>query len=409
MKYVVVLGDGMADEPIDVLGNRTPLQVAKKDNINYLAKKGEVGLVKTIPDGLSPGSDTANLSVLGYNPKKYYTGRSPLEALSIGAEMQDNDVSFRCNFVTLTEENVYADKSIIDHSADEITTQEANELIKYLEQYLGNNIIKFYTGTSYRHAIIWNGGSVDVNLTPPHDILEKNIKNYLPQGKNSERITQMMELSYKLLKDHPINIKRKEKGLRPANSIWIWGEGTKPNLTSFYEKYKKKGTMISAVDLLKGIAIAADMKNVNVEGATGNIDTNFEGKAKAAIKALKSGEDFVYVHLEAPDECGHRGEMDNKIKSIELIDSKVVKYIKEELDKFGEDYKIMVLPDHPTPLSIRTHTNKAVPYLIYESYKEKESNIDYDEQSAKTTNNVFLKGHELMDYFLNNLKEETSC
>ncbi|MCT4542511.1 MAG: cofactor-independent phosphoglycerate mutase [Vallitalea sp.] len=409
MKYVVVLGDGMADEPIDVLGNKTPLQVAKKDNINYLAKKGEVGLVKTIPDGLSPGSDTANLSVLGYNPKKYYTGRSPLEALSIGAEMQDNDVSFRCNFVTLTEENVYADKSIIDHSADEITTQEADELIKYLEQYLGNNIIKFYTGTSYRHAIIWNGGSVDVNLTPPHDILEKNIKNYLPQGKNSERITQMMELSYKLLKDHPINIKRKEKGLRPANSIWIWGEGTKPNLTSFYEKYKKKGTMISAVDLLKGIAIAADMKNVNVEGATGNIDTNFEGKAKAAIKALKSGEDFVYVHLEAPDECGHRGELDNKIKSIELIDSKVVKYIKEELDKFGEDYKIMVLPDHPTPLAIRTHTNKAVPYLIYESYKEKESNIDYDEQSAKTTNNVFLKGHELMDYFLNNLKEETSC
>ncbi len=390
----------MADEPVKQLGDKTPLQVADKENIDSLARIGEVGLVKTIPDGLAPGSDTANLSVLGYDPQKYYTGRSPLEALSIGADMESNDVSFRCNLVTLSEDGSYEDKTIIDHSSDEITTEEADELIKYLEKYLGNDTIKFYTGTSYRHAIIWHKGSTDVNLTPPHDILEKNIKKYLPKGTNSDKIKQMMVLSNELLKNHPINIRRKEKGLRPANSIWIWGEGTKPTLKSFSDKYNKKGAMISAVDLLKGIAIAAEMKNIEVEGVTGNINTNFEGKAKAAIDALKSGQDFVYVHMEAPDECGHRGEIDNKVKSIELIDSKVVKYIKEELDKLEEDYKIMILPDHPTPLAIRTHTNKAVPYLIYDSSRKIESNVKYDEESCKTTGNVFMKGHELMDYFL---------
>ncbi len=390
----------MADEPVKQLGDKTPLQVADKENIDSLARIGEVGLVKTIPDGLAPGSDTANLSVLGYDPQKYYTGRSPLEALSIGADMESNDVSFRCNLVTLSEDGSYEDKTIIDHSSDEITTEEADELIKYLEKYLGNDTIKFYTGTSYRHAIIWHKGSTDVNLTPPHDILEKNIKKYLPKGTNSDKIKQMMVLSNELLKNHPINIRRKEKGLRPANSIWIWGEGTKPTLKSFSDKYNKKGAMISAVDLLKGIAIAAEMENIEVEGVTGNINTNFEGKAKAAIDALKSGQDFVYVHMEAPDECGHRGEIDNKVKSIELIDSKVVKYIKEELDKLEEDYKIMILPDHPTPLAIRTHTNKAVPYLIYDSSRKIESNVKYDEESCKTTGNVFMKGHELMDYFL---------
>ncbi|WP_273327927.1 cofactor-independent phosphoglycerate mutase [Vallitalea guaymasensis] len=400
MKYVLILGDGMADEPVKQLGDKTPLQVADKENIDSLARIGEVGLVKTIPDGLAPGSDTANLSVLGYDPQKYYTGRSPLEALSIGADMESNDVSFRCNLVTLSEDGSYEDKTIIDHSSDEITTEEADELIKYLEKYLGNDTIKFYTGTSYRHAIIWHKGSTDVNLTPPHDILEKNIKKYLPKGTNSDKIKQMMVLSNELLKNHPINIRRKEKGLRPANSIWIWGEGTKPTLKSFSDKYNKKGAMISAVDLLKGIAIAAEMENIEVEGVTGNINTNFEGKAKAAIDALKSGQDFVYVHMEAPDECGHRGEIDNKVKSIELIDSKVVKYIKEELDKLEEDYKIMILPDHPTPLAIRTHTNKAVPYLIYDSSRKIESNVKYDEESCKTTGNVFMKGHELMDYFL---------
>ncbi|GMQ63134.1 cofactor-independent phosphoglycerate mutase [Vallitalea maricola] len=400
MKYVVILGDGMADEPVKQLGDKTPLQVADKENIDSLAKMAEVGLVKTIPDGLAPGSDTANLSVLGYDPQKYYTGRSPLEALSIGADMESNDVSFRCNLVTLSEDGSYEDKTIIDHSSDEITTEEADELIKYLEKYLGNDTIKFYTGTSYRHAIIWHKGSTDVNLTPPHDILEKKVKKYLPKGTNSDKIKQMMVLSNELLKNHPINIRRKEKGLRPANSIWIWGEGTKPTLKSFSDKYNKKGAMISAVDLLKGIAIAAKMKNIEVEGVTGNINTNFRGKAKAAIDALKSGQDFVYVHMEAPDECGHRGEIDNKVKSIELIDREVVKYIKEELDKLEDDYKIMILPDHPTPLAIRTHTNKAVPYLIYDSSRKIESNVKYDEESCKLKGNVFMKGHELMDYFL---------
>ena len=400
MKYVVILGDGMADEPVEQLGDRTPLQVAKKINIDALAKHSEVGLVKTIPDNLAPGSDTANLSVLGYDPRKYYTGRSPLEALSIGVNMEKDDVSFRCNLVTLSEEEPYKEKTIIDHSSDEITTEEANELIQYLEKYLGNNLVEFYTGTSYRHAIIWHGGSTDVTLTPPHDILEKNIGKYMPKGTNSDQIQQMMKLSYELLKEHPINIKRKEKGLRPANSIWIWGEGTKPTLTSFYDKYNKKGAMISAVDLLKGIAIAADMKKIEVEGVTGNVNTNFEGKAKAAIEVLKNGEDFVYVHMEAPDECGHRGEIENKVKSIELIDQKVVKYIKEELDKMEEDYKILILPDHPTPLAIRTHTNKPVPYLIYDSSNLIESNAEYNEEFCKATDRLITEGYQLMDYFL---------
>ncbi|MCT4597357.1 MAG: cofactor-independent phosphoglycerate mutase [Vallitalea sp.] len=399
MKYVVILGDGMADEPIEELGYKTPLQVARKEHMDNLARMGEVGLVNTIPNGLSPGSDTANLSVLGYDPNKYYTGRSPLEALSIGVNMKDSDVSFRCNFVTLSEDELYDEKTIIDHSADEISSEEAQELLHYLEKHLASEVIRFYPGTSYRHAIIWDNGSMNVKLTPPHDILGKVIKDHLPNGDNSNKIKEMMTLSYELLKDHPINIKRREQGLLPANSIWIWGEGTKPILKSFYEKYGKKGAMISAVDLLKGIAIASDMKNINVDGATGNIHTNFEGKAEAAINTLKSGDDFVYVHIEAPDECGHRGEMDNKIKSIELIDTKVVKYIKEELDNIGEDYKIMILPDHPTPLSIRTHTNKPVPYLIYSSNNKIQSNLCYDEISGKESGKVILEGHKLMDYF----------
>lgn len=406
MKYVVVLGDGMADEPIKELGNKTPLQVAKKETIDMLARNGEVGLVKTIPENLSPGSDTANLSVLGYNPVEYYTGRSPLEAVSIGVKMKDDDIAFRCNLVTVTEEEPYAKKKIIDHSADEITTEEASELIKSIQEALGSEITKFYKGISYRHLLIWNKGSMNVKLTPPHDILERCIEDYLPEGSNGEKILEMMEQSYEILKNHPINIKRQEKGLNPANSIWIWGEGTKPILPSFEEKFGKKGTMISAVDLLKGIAIAAKMQSIDVEGATGNIHTNFDGKAKACIDALKSGQEFVYVHIEAPDECGHRGELENKIKSIELIDSKVVSYIKNELDQLGEPYKLMVVPDHPTPLSIRTHTSEPVPYVIYTSNKEQSSQLSYDEESAMKSGHFIKDGFKLMEYFL---EEERHC
>lgn len=411
MKYIVILGDGMADEPVEALGNKTPLQVAHKPHMDSLAKGGKIGLVNTIPEGLSPGSDTANLSVMGYDPNKHYTGRSPLEVLSMGANMEDTDVSFRCNFVTLSDDSKpYKEKVILDHSADEITTEESNALLEYLVEYIGNSVLEFHTGTSYRHAIIWHDGSTDVNLTPPHDILEKKIGDYLPKGDNADKIEQMMTLSYELLRNHPINIKRKERGLNPANSIWIWGEGTKPTLPSFQDKYGLRGAMISAVDLLKGIAVVARMNNIQVEGATGNIHTNFKGKAKAAIEALQTN-DFVYVHLEAPDECGHRGEMDNKIKSIELIDKEVVGYIKEKLDDLGEDYRIMVLPDHPTPIALRTHTSKPVPYLIYDSTQVQNNDQTYDEVSCEATYHRWQVGHTLMAYFLKKtpIEEEASC
>lgn len=411
MKYIVILGDGMADEAIEALGNKTPLQAAHKPHIDQLARGAEIGLVSTIPAGLSPGSDTANLSVMGYDPNKYYTGRSPLEVLSLGAHMEATDVSFRCNFVTLSDDDKpYHEKVILDHSADEITTAEADELLNYLVDYMGNNTLDFHTGTSYRHAIIWHHGSTRADLTPPHDILGKNIGSYLPKGDNADKIEQMMVLSHRLLSLHPINIKRKEQGLNPANSIWIWGEGTKPTLPAFQEKYRMKGAMISAVDLLKGIAVAANMKNIHVEGATGNIHTNFEGKARAAIEALEQ-HDFVYVHIEAPDECGHRGEMENKVKSIELIDEKVVGYIKKELDRLGEDYRIMILPDHPTPIALRTHTSKPVPYLIYDSTQVEDREQTYDEVACEQASNRWQVGHRLMTYFLNKTpkEEEASC
>lgn len=398
-KYVVILGDGMADEPIKELNNKTPLQVANKPTIDELTKKGEIGLVNTVPEGMSPGSDIANLSVMGYDPKEYYTGRSPLEAVSMGIEMKESDISFRCNLVTLTEEESYENKRILDHSSDEISTEEAKELIDAVNEAFANEYIKFYSGVSYRHALIWNNGSTNVNLIPPHDILEKSIIDYIPKGDNSQEIFNMMKKSYEILNSHPINIKRRNRGLKPANSIWIWGEGKKPTLTSFEDKFGKKGSMISAVDLLKGIAIAADMNSIDVEGATGNIHTNYDGKAKACLDALNNGSDFVYVHIEAPDECGHRGELDNKIKSIELIDNKIVKPIVEGLEVKGYEFKIMILPDHPTPIAYRTHTSEPVPYIIYDSSKEISSSKTYDEFMAKD-GNYFNKGHELMEYFL---------
>lgn len=401
MKYVVILGDGMADEPIEVLGNKTPLQVANKPMIDGLAAKGEVALCSTIPEGMSPGSDTANLSVMGYNPKKYYTGRSPLEAVSMGIKMEDTDVCFRCNIVTLSEdEAVYSDKRMVDHSASEITTDEAHELLKVIDEAFSDVIKKFYPGISYRHALIWKNGSTDVELTPPHNILERNITDYLPKGDNGEIIYALQKRSYELLNEHPVNIERARKGLNKANSIWIWGEGTKPNLAPFEEKYNKKGAMISAVDLLKGIAIAADMKSIDVEGADGSLHTNYEGKAKACLNALATGSDFVYVHIEAPDECGHRGEVDNKVLAIELLDEKIVKPILEGLEAMEDDYRVLVMPDHPTPIAYRTHTSNPVPYVLYDSREQKDSGLTYDEFEAAKTGVAFEEGHELMGYFL---------
>ncbi|MDK2933135.1 MAG: 2,3-bisphosphoglycerate-independent phosphoglycerate mutase [Clostridiales bacterium] len=412
MKYVIILGDGMADNRMEQLGGKTPLEYANIPTIDYLAKHGEIGLVKTVPDGVAPGSDVANLSVMGYNPFEYYTGRSPLEAVSMGVELSDTDITFRCNLVTLADNHadgkpkIYSEKIIVDHSADEISTVEAKELIEFVAQHLETESIKFYPGVSYRHLMVWKNGPYDFELTPPHDILEKKIADYLPKGLHKEVILAMMEKSYELLKDHPINQKRIQKGLKPANSIWIWGEGKKPALSSFYDKYHLKGAVISAVDLIKGIGICAGLKSIDVEGATGNIHTNFLGKAYAAVEVLKKGHDFVYVHIEAPDECGHRCEIDNKVKAIEFIDQQVVKIIKEELDKSDDDYSIMILPDHPTPLNLRTHTSDPVPFLIYKSNVKKESPANtYNEFSAGQTGIYFTEGHKLMDYFLNASKK----
>ena len=371
-KYIVVLIDGAADYKLKELGNKTPLQIAKKPEIDRLAQKGEVGMVKTIPEGIPPGSDTANLSILGYDPAIYSTGRSSLEAVSIGIKLEDDDVTFRCNLVTLSDEPDYNAKVMIDYSAGEISTEESEGLIRKLDSVLGNDHIKFYKGVSYRHVIVWKNGPENTVLTPPHDISGKKIKEFLPSGEGSKDILDMMISSSEILSLDDVNIKRIRAGKNPANSIWLWGKGRKPNLDPFFKKYGVKGSVISAVDLVKGIGICAGLRSVNVEGATGNINTNFKGKAQAVIDEIKNGQDFVYVHIEAPDECGHQGNIAEKIRAIEIIDDKVVGKIRKTLDKMGESYRLMILPDHPTPISIRTHTSDPVPFLIYDSDDIKE-------------------------------------
>lgn len=401
MKYAVVLCDGMADYPVEALNGKTPMSVANKPCMNELAKHAEVGLVKTVADGLKPGSDVANLSVMGYEPAKYYTGRSPLEAASIGIDLKDDDVTLRCNLVTLSEEEKYEDKTMVDYCADDISSEEARVLIEYIEEKLGNEEFKFYSGVSYRHCLVWSKGFPHPGeLTPPHDITDRKITDYIPQGEHTDKLYDLMKKSYNLLKDHPVNKKRIESGKRPANSIWLWGEGQKPILDSFENKFGVKGSVISAVDLLKGIGICAGMNTCDVEGATGYIDTNFEGKLKAALDELKSGQDFVYIHVEAPDECGHRGEQENKIKSIELIDEKILAPLVKELKGMG-DFAVMVLPDHPTPLAIKTHCSDPVPYLLYRSNDLKESGVSvFDEESAKNTGVYLEEGYTLMNRFL---------
>lgn len=401
MKYIVVISDGMADYPVPELGSKTPLQAADTPTFDFLARHGEVGMVNTIPAGMQPGSDTANLSVMGYDPKVYYSGRSPFEAVSMGLTLADTDVIFRCNVVTLSEDEPYKEKIILDHSADEISSEEASELIKAVNEHLQTNDKTFYPGVSYRHILVWNNAPFDFVFTPPHDILGKKITEYLPGGPYGDKFYRMMKESNEFLKDHPVNIKRKERGLKPANSIWIWGEGKKPALSSFYEKYKLKGSVISAVDLIKGIGLCAGLNSIDVEGVTGNYKTNYEGKAQAALDVLRSGQDFVYIHLEGPDECGHRYEIDNKVKAIEYIDKRIVKPIIEDLDNAGEQYSLMILPDHPTPLCLRTHTAEPVPFLIYRSTdKKQDTGYIYNEAEAPKTGLNIEKGHLLMDYFI---------
>ncbi|MGN0597754.1 MAG: cofactor-independent phosphoglycerate mutase [Ruminiclostridium sp.] len=399
MKYVVLLCDGMADLPRADLQNSTPMGVADKKNMDKLANVSEVGMVKTVIDKLKPGSDVANLSVLGYDPEIYYSGRSPLEAGSIGIDMKPTDVSFRTNLVTLSDEPNYEDKTMVDYCAGDISTAEAAELIKFIQSKLGNEKYSFYSGVSYRHCLIWDHGTTDIGtLTPPHDISGRKITEYLGVNENGKELLEMMKKSYDLLKDHPINKKRIAEGKNPANSIWFWGEGVRKNLMPFTEKYGLKGAMISAVDLLKGIGKFTGMEVINVPGATGYIDTNFSGKAEAAIKALREGNDFVYIHVEAPDECGHRFEVANKVKSIELIDEKILGPI---LNEFAdEDLKVLICPDHPTPLELKTHTNAPVPFMIYNSTKAVKGVEKFDEEHAKATGIFVEKGHTLLEHFL---------
>ena len=396
MKYVVVLGDGMADYPIEAIDGKTPLEYANTPTMDKLAAVSEIGLVHTIPDGMSPGSDTANLSVIGYDPKVYYSGRSPLEALSIGVDMEPTDISFRCNIVTLSEdEENYEDKTIIDHSSSEISTEDAAVLLEAVREVLEDDEYKYYVGTSYRHLTIWKNGKV-LPLTPPHDILTKVIGEYLPED---AKLREMMKKSYDILVNHPINIERKKKGLNPANSIWFWGAGTRPALSSFEDKNKKNGVMISAVDLLKGIAVGAGLTNIEVEGANGGLHTNYEGKANAAVKALlEDGYDFAYIHVEAPDEMGHQGSMERKIQAIEALDSRVIKIVVDEFEKAGEDVRILVLPDHPTPIVLRTHSSEPVPYLLYDSTDHKESVLKYNEKDAKMSGIYIPEGHTIIDH-----------
>jgi len=400
MKNIVLLCDGMADRPLEELGGKTPMELAKKPNMDALAATAEIGLVKTVPDGYKPGSDVANLSVMGYAPADCYTGRSPLEAASIGIDLLDTDVTLRCNLVTLSDETDYAAKTMIDYSAGDISSAEAAEIIASVQQHFGSEKFRFYAGVSYRHCLVVNNGTTDLGgLTPPHDISDRVIGQYLSTSENAAELIDMMKASYDFLKDHPVNKARVAQGKRPANSIWLWGEGRRPRLENFKEKFGLEGGVVSAVDLVKGIGRCAGMRIAEVEGATGYIDTNFEGKANAAVELMQQGCDMVYIHVEAPDECGHRGERDNKIKAIELIDSRILPIVLEAL-KSEEDYRIMILPDHPTPLCIKTHSSEPVPYMIYrKSRKEKGCEV-FCERSAEASGNYVDPGSNIMSRFL---------
>ena len=398
MKYVVVLGDGMADWKIDKLGNKTCLEAAKTPNLDKLVKSAEVGLCKTVPDGMKPGSDVANMSVLGFNPKDFYTGRSPLEAVSMGINLKPTDVTLRCNLVTLSADEPYENKTMVDYSAGEISTEEAAELINFLKTKLDSDAYKFYAGISYRHCLVADNGKIGHTLTPPHDISDKKITDYLPKGVNGELYLNFMKKSYELLKDHPVNLKRIAAGKNPANSIWLWGEGTKPALAEFEKLRSLKGGVISAVDLVKGIGMLAGMKIIEVDGSTGNFDTNFIGKANAAADELLGGLDYVYIHMEAPDECGHHGDFKHKVYSIEQIDNVVIKTLIDKFTAAGEDFAMLVCPDHPTPCACKTHISDPVPYLLYTNKKNLFNGATrYTEDEAAKTGEYVPDGYKLIE------------
>ena len=395
------VGEEIEANKLIALSGKTPMECANKPHMDFLAKKSEVGMCRTVANGLKPGSDVANLSVLGYDPTVSYTGRSPLEAASIGIDLKDTDVTLRCNIVTLSDEENYEDKRMVDYCAGDISTAEAKKIIQTVEEKLGNDIYKFYSGVSYRHCLVVDNGTTELgNMTPPHDISGKVIGEYLSDSENAKPLIELMKKSYNILKDHPVNLERRAQGKNEANSIWLWGEGTKPQMENFREKNGVTGCIVSAVDLLKGIAICAGMKAPNVKGATGYLDTDFEGKTNAGIQAFKEGYDLVYLHFEAPDECGHRGEIENKVKAIEAIDARALRPMIEYLDGCGEDYKILIMPDHPTPLDIKTHTSNPVPYMIYDSKNTKEGVDSFTEENARLAGNFVEHGPEIMEKLL---------
>lgn len=407
MKYLIVVPDGSADNPVESLGGKTPLEAADLPCINGLAAKGEIGSVRTVPEGISPGSDSANLSVMGYDPRKYLTGRSPLEAASIGLKMSDTDISFRANLITIDPDGAdrYEDFIVRDHAAGDITTEEAAELVEVLNEHFAEDGLYIHLGTGYRQCMIVDkkhpNGHTDYRCVPPHDILDRRAGDYLPEGKGAEHFVKMMKESYDILKDHPVNKARIARGLNPANSLWIWGQGTRPELPDFNEKYGVRGAVISAVDLIKGIAMFAGLEVLKVDGINGTKHTNFSGKAQAAIEAYKKGKDFIYMHIEGTDECSHQGDLAGKIKCAEDMDSKVVRPIYEYLEKSGENFRILVVPDHRTPLSIRTHSSDPVPFMIYDSRHETDADYtkQFNERSAMASGNHIEEGYTLADHF----------
>ena len=397
MKYLVLIPDGMADERVEALSDRTPMEAASKPCMDHLAAHAQVGLVSNVPDGMVPESDTANMAILSFDPKVYSRGRSPLEAISMGLDMAPDETAYRCNVVTLSDEEDYDHKVMLDHSADEITTAEADELIRALEAHFGNDLRHFYTGVSYRHCILWKNGNDTYDFSRPHDIIGRVITDYLPKEENGGgEFYRLMKESYEVLNHHPVNEARRARGLKPANSAWLWSPGKKPRLPDFSEKWGISGTVISAVDLIKGIGLCAGMRSIDVDGATGNVHTNYAGKAEAAIRAFQEGSDLVYIHVEGPDECGHRAEVDNKVLSIERIDEKILSPVYDYLKSCGEEFKIMVLPDHPTPLSIRTHSKDPVPFLLYDSTMDVKGVDTFSEASAATTGLYVPEGHTLL-------------
>ncbi len=405
MKYIIFLGDGMSDLPVPQFQGKTPLELAHKPHMDQLAREGLAGMVKTVPDGLAPGSDTANMSVMGYDPRIFYSGRSPLEAISMSIEMEPGDIAFRCNLVTLSEAENYADRVMLDYSADEIGSDEAARIIETVNKHFADDEFCFYPGKSYRHCLIWKNGLQKMTLVPPHDILTRRIGDYLPTGEGAEQLLQMMTASAVFLKDHPVNKARVNRQLNPANSIWVWGQGTRPQLPDLSETFHLKGSVISAVDLIQGLGICAGLRVVEVPGVTGNIHTNFDGKAQAAIDEFKRGQDYIYLHVEAPDECGHRAECDNKVRSIELIDQKIVgpvwDYLEQNRLATGEDYRLLLMPDHPTPLSLRTHTSDPVPFVCYSSDgRDYKPAVAYDEANCRATGYYLENGPEMFERFV---------